>query len=68
MQSQELGISPVEAALKFRGADFAAGQRHGFKDTLVAEFGFLIGLLLGSVVFYALVSIRVFSHKSLCAA
>ena len=65
MVERKLRTLSIEPALKFRGADFAAGQCHGFENPLVAEFRFLIWLLPRTASAYVvLISIRVFLHKS----
>jgi len=62
----KLRILPIETALKFCGADLAAGQRHGLENPLVTEFRFLIRLFARAAIIASvlLVSIRVFLHKS----
>jgi hypothetical protein len=57
---------PVKMALKLGGADLAARQCHGFKNTLVPEGRILILLLRDTVALarIVLVGVRVlFSHK-----
>jgi hypothetical protein len=39
---ERLGSFPIEAALKFGRADFAAGERHGFENALKTKGGFLV--------------------------
>ena len=57
---------PVEAALKFGRAHFAAGERHGLEDFLVAKLGLLVRLFgrPRGPALSLLICVRVvFSHK-----
>jgi hypothetical protein len=57
---------PIEAALKFGGAYLATGQGHCLENPLEPELRFLIWFLPRWTVlgYVALISIRVFLHKS----
>jgi len=71
IDGSKLRSTPVESALKFGSAHFAAGQGHGLKNPLVAERWFLIGLFRRAAALLCNVFVCVpvlFSHKKWASA